>query len=553
MRVSTVVCLASAIAVSALVSHSGVAIGSVCGNGTLEAPEQCDDGNTAAADGCSAACTIEGPLDTAEQACVNGVNAGFAGMVAFTNKAIGACLRDVASGRFAGTFEQCLASIEFGGPLAKVVRTNQKKCVAKGVTEQTAFAYNDDAVDVATQGALVSADSHRGMLGTPATVAMPPGAAAKCQQAVAAGVSGYLNALAKESNKRKKASLREPSLTSIELAADLVGAPTAPVVGKALAAAKAKAGKKCEGQALAALFPGQCEEAAGTSGTLLDCAAQLASCELCLGLNAADRLAVDCAQYSPWPACDPAGPEDCGDGTEQFPEECDDGNTATGDGCRSDCTDEICGDATTDPQEECDDGNTVEDDGCATDCTLEGCGDGDTDDDEVCDDGNTADGDGCRADCTEEICGDNVLDPQEECDEGDTINGDGCDSNCQDEFVCSGATVGNACWFLAPAGGTCDDACTAAGLEYDTRTATLAGSGGSGATCQTVLTSLAFVTGGSAADATCATGAGCYGAPTVPPVLLGTGHRCTSPATDAASAPPGVTDRRACACEPAED
>ena len=31
----------------------------VCGNGVVEAPEQCDDGNTASGDGCSATCTIE--------------------------------------------------------------------------------------------------------------------------------------------------------------------------------------------------------------------------------------------------------------------------------------------------------------------------------------------------------------------------------------------------------------------------------------------------------------------------------------------------------------
>ena len=35
------------------------AIAATCGNGTLEAGEQCDDGNLAAHDGCSAACTIE--------------------------------------------------------------------------------------------------------------------------------------------------------------------------------------------------------------------------------------------------------------------------------------------------------------------------------------------------------------------------------------------------------------------------------------------------------------------------------------------------------------
>ena len=34
----------------------------VCGNGTLDAGEQCDDGNTADGDGCSATCQLEGPI-----------------------------------------------------------------------------------------------------------------------------------------------------------------------------------------------------------------------------------------------------------------------------------------------------------------------------------------------------------------------------------------------------------------------------------------------------------------------------------------------------------
>jgi cysteine-rich repeat protein len=34
-------------------------LGPVCGNGVIEAPEACDDGNTIAGDGCSATCTVE--------------------------------------------------------------------------------------------------------------------------------------------------------------------------------------------------------------------------------------------------------------------------------------------------------------------------------------------------------------------------------------------------------------------------------------------------------------------------------------------------------------
>ena len=42
-----------------LAARPFVAMASACGNGIIEPEEQCDDGNTLGADGCSAACTVE--------------------------------------------------------------------------------------------------------------------------------------------------------------------------------------------------------------------------------------------------------------------------------------------------------------------------------------------------------------------------------------------------------------------------------------------------------------------------------------------------------------
>ncbi len=71
----------------------------------------------------------------------------------------------------------------------------------------------------------------------------------------------------------------------------------------------------------------------------------------------------------------------CGDGTEGYdeygwPEECDDGNTADGDGCSASCETEGCGDGYIEGIEECDDGNRDDDDGCSYDCEIESCGNG---------------------------------------------------------------------------------------------------------------------------------------------------------------------------------
>jgi cysteine-rich repeat protein len=65
-------------------------------------------------------------------------------------------------------------------------------------------------------------------------------------------------------------------------------------------------------------------------------------------------------------------PEVCGDGAEEPPEECDDGNTASGDGCSAACITETCGDGVVNAVvETCDDGNTAAGDGCSATCTLE--------------------------------------------------------------------------------------------------------------------------------------------------------------------------------------
>jgi len=135
-------------------------------------------------------------------------------------------------------------------------------------------------------------------------------------------------------------------------------------------------------------------------------------------------------------------PPDCGDGTLDAGEVCDDGNTVSGDGCSGDClSNETCGNGYLDVinGEECDDGNTVSGDGCSADCSSdESCGNGTLDSaaGEICDDGNRRSGDGCSADCrSDETCGNGVIDTAvgESCDDGNTTGGDGCDAFCHVE------------------------------------------------------------------------------------------------------------------------
>jgi cysteine-rich repeat protein len=66
-------------------------------------------------------------------------------------------------------------------------------------------------------------------------------------------------------------------------------------------------------------------------------------------------------------ACDV---QTCGNGVQEFDEQCDDGNLVDGDGCDSNCLLTECGNGIVTAGEECDDGNLVDGDTCTSDCKL---------------------------------------------------------------------------------------------------------------------------------------------------------------------------------------
>ncbi len=207
------------------------------------------------------------------------------------------------------------------------------------------------------------------------------------------------------------------------------------------------------------------------------------------GLTAVEpnRCRPDCRPFS------------CGDGITDFLyEECDDGNSAPGDGCSPDCTFDLsisspgfCGDYVLQPElgeqcdrgpcggncctsqcvikpnescdgagcgdgflgvgEECDNGvaNSWLPNQCRPTCRNFRCGDNQTDwISEECDDENTVGGDGCSPVCAQESnaarCGDGVAQFPEQCDDGNTANGDCCSSGClyESPHACTGAQGG---------------------------------------------------------------------------------------------------------------
>ena len=194
------------------------------------------------------------------------------------------------------------------------------------------------------------------------------------------------------------------------------------------------------------------------------------------------------------PSQNPAEPTACGNSVLDAGETCDDGNKTAGDGCSGGCQIEmgwdcpegkncrevVCGDGKVEGTEKCDDSNTVDGDGCSSKCMLEAgwicdvehgcyasaCGDGLVAGDEDCDDANRETGDGCDPYCQREtgfacpetggvchesVCGDSKVEGDEKCDDGNHKDNDGC-TGCQIDAGYECLTPGQACTNTAKCG-----------------------------------------------------------------------------------------------------
>ncbi|MBI5500080.1 MAG: DUF4215 domain-containing protein [Deltaproteobacteria bacterium] len=177
-------------------------------------------------------------------------------------------------------------------------------------------------------------------------------------------------------------------------------------------------------------------------------------------------------------------------------EECDDGGSnsdTVADACRTDCVAAHCGDSVRDSGESCDDGNTTGGDGCSPGCALETCGDSTVQTGEDCDDGNRDNTDDCLETCRSASCGDGFIWTGHETCDGDaprdcgtlcgttgtqrctacswsatcappteTCNGndDDCDGTADDGFACArGAAVSCSTTCGTTGSGTCTSAC----------------------------------------------------------------------------------------------
>ncbi|MCG5053623.1 MAG: DUF4215 domain-containing protein [Myxococcales bacterium] len=159
--------------------------------------------------------------------------------------------------------------------------------------------------------------------------------------------------------------------------------------------------------------------------------------------RAGDGCSATCRTENGW-TCTPGGvcrATRCGDGILAGDETCDDADADAGDGCSSLCRIEV-------PAVDERDGWLCPTPGMS--CVRTDCGNGTREGSEQCDDGNNDMGDGCSPFCRKEPicpggnascltqCGDGLLLPEDkakgqECDDGNTVAGDGCSADCKVE------------------------------------------------------------------------------------------------------------------------
>jgi len=446
----------------------------VCGDGAISGTEVCDDGNTAADDGCTADC----------EAVETGWTCATAGQ---------ACTPIFGDGVIVGT-EACDDMNTAEGDGCSVTGTVENGwycsgapsvCVTQcddGIIAGTEVCDDMNAVD--GDGCSAMCDQESGWTCT----GMPSACVTTCGDGFVAGTEACDDSNTTSGDGCSDMCVAESGWTC-------TGMPSACVTtcGDGVTAGT----EICDDSNTANNdgCSGMCAPESGWTCTGMPSACVttcgdgvIAGPETCDDLNATsgDGCSATCAPESGWTCAGSPSAciTTCGDGIIAGTETCDDGNSANSDGCSNACAPEsgwmctgapstcgaVCGDGLIVGAEACDDGNKTASDGCNATCSAvesgwtctgmpsacaANCGDGMIVGTEACDDQNTTAGDGCNATCSaieagwtcagmptacSENCGDGVLVGTETCDDQNTANGDGCSSSCAVEmgYGCSG-------------------------------------------------------------------------------------------------------------------
>jgi fibro-slime domain-containing protein len=423
--------------------------GTLCGNGALDAGEQCDDGNPLGGDGCNGVCNLEPNFACAQpgQECVSTISCGD-GSVAGTE----AC-DDGNVAAEDGCSATCTVELGFGctsGDDGSVcIPMENPSC---GDSSVSSGEQCDDGDADGSDGCSATCQVESGYVCSTAGQA--------CELIEYCG-DGFLKAGVEQCDDGNQSPVDGCNGNCVIQDNFICPTPGAACQSTIVCGDGQVTGNE------------QCDDGGTQVGD--GCSA------LCVG-----EPGYTCANG----VCLPVPEESCGDNILAPSEFCDDGDTGGGDGCSATCTVEPgwdcptntagqctqvgrCGDSLVNVAgEQCDDGEPapnaggVSGDGCTANCFQEAlfhctpgggpctsdvvCGDGVVNGTETCDDtgpGAHADNgidDGCNASCQVKsgyvcpsgavcrtTCGDGIRAGREQCDDGGTANGNGCDSLCR--------------------------------------------------------------------------------------------------------------------------
>ncbi len=232
-----------------------------------------------------------------QQNCINALNADLAKLAAAHGRAFSRCLRGYA--RSGASAQACLAAPDPAVERAetKTVRDETNRCAG----DAPDFGSTDAATVNDTAGQLV-ADVVRAIFGDDLDAALATSAAdrdaAKCQAAVARSVDKCRQSKLKEFNRCKKTGLRKAVIVDGTDLEDCWGDDPRGRVAKACDPVAGKLAtrvlpRSCvdRGVDVSSAFPG-C--GAGDAAELARCLDAIVECEVCVSVNRADDLAIDC-------------------------------------------------------------------------------------------------------------------------------------------------------------------------------------------------------------------------------------------------------------------
>lgn len=282
----------------------------VCGNGTIEADEQCDDGNTLDGDGCSSICQVEQqPQNPEQQKCILELNKNLAKVAKTQGTEISKCIKDGSKDKLEGqSIEQC-ATADNGGKVGKATQKTIDKAADKCASDPNDPGFPDfgvtdpntvNQVAIGTELALIHEIFGSDLDAAIFSADGDTKDSSKCQQLVADSVKKCQDAKLKEFNGCKKDGLKNESIQSF---LDLQGCMGRDPKGKIAKACepvsgtiRSKIDKKCVGKGVDLLDAfASCDT--DDPGELAICLDQIVECQVCLALNEADALDRDCDDF----------------------------------------------------------------------------------------------------------------------------------------------------------------------------------------------------------------------------------------------------------------